>query len=221
MDLSAIKQLAEDLNYEGQDLRNFVDKQMQLYEDKLNRSSEKDERDERMKQREQVLRERELQAREKERELQARENEREHEIKLKELELKMKDNKNENNGEETKQGKVNSFTRVPKLPNFNLEHDDLPVYISRFELTASQNKWNEEEKFMGLSNLLTGECLQVLHSLQDKTYITLKDALFKRYKYTEEGFHERFRKTCPKDEDFSNYVNRLVALKMEKILAIM
>ena len=26
MDLAAIKQLAEDLNYEGQDLRNFVDK---------------------------------------------------------------------------------------------------------------------------------------------------------------------------------------------------
>ena len=49
------------------------------------------------------------------------------------------------------------------------------------------------------------------HSLQDKTYIALKDALFKRYKYTEEGFHERFRKTCPKEgEDFSNYVNKLV-----------
>ena len=45
MDLAAIKQLAEDLNYEGQDLRNFVDKQIQLYEDELNRSSEKDERE--------------------------------------------------------------------------------------------------------------------------------------------------------------------------------
>ena len=46
MDLAAIKQLAEDLNYEGQDLCNFVDKQIQLYEDELNRSSEKDERGE-------------------------------------------------------------------------------------------------------------------------------------------------------------------------------
>ena len=123
----------------------------------------------------------------------------------------MKGNKNESNGEETKQGKVNSFTRIPKLPNFNPEHDELPAYISRFELTASQNRWNEEEKFIRLSNLLTGECLQVLHSLQDKTYVALKDALFKRYKYTEEGFHDRFRRTCPKEgEDFSNYVNRLV-----------
>ena len=56
MDLAAIKQLAEDLNYEGQDLRNFVDKQIQLYEDELNRSSEKDEREERMKKRELDLR---------------------------------------------------------------------------------------------------------------------------------------------------------------------
>ena len=60
----------------------------------------------------------------------------------------MKGSKNESNGEETKQGKVNSFTRVPKLPNFNPEHDDLPAYISRLELTASQNRWNEEEKFI-------------------------------------------------------------------------
>ena len=184
MDLAPIKHLAEDLNYEGQDLRNFFDKQIQLYEDELNRSSEKDEREERMKKRELDLRERELQAREKEREFQAKEKEREHEIKLKELDLKMKGSKNESSGEETKQGKVNSFTRVPKLPNFNPEHDDLPAYISRFELTASQNRWSEEEKFMGLSSMLTGECLQVLHSLQDKTYIALRDALFKRYKYT-------------------------------------
>ena len=82
MDLAAIKQLADDLSYEGQALRNFVDKQIQLYEDEPNRSSEKDEREERMKKRELDLRERELQAREKERELQAREKEREHEIKL-------------------------------------------------------------------------------------------------------------------------------------------
>ena len=39
----------------------------------------------------------------------------------------------------------------------------------------------------------------------------LRDALFKRYKYTEEGFHDRFRKTNPREgEDFGNYVNRLV-----------
>ena len=78
-------------------------------------------------------------------------------------------------------------------------------------MTAVQNKWNDEEKFIGLSNLLTGECLQILHSLQDRTFTALRDALFKRFKYTEDGFHERFRKTSPKEgEDFGNYANRLV-----------
>ena len=106
---------------------------------------------------------------------------------------------------------MNNFTRVPKLPNFNPEYDDLSAYISRFEMTAGQNKWNEEQKFIGLSNLLTGECLQTLHSLQDRTFTALRDALFKRFKYTEEGFHEMFRKTCFKEgEDFGNYVKRLV-----------
>ena len=39
----------------------------------------------------------------------------------------------------------------------------------------------------------------------------MRDALFKRFKYTEDGFHERFRKTSPKEgEDFGNYMNRLV-----------
>ena len=102
---------------------------------------------------------------------------------------------------------MNNFTRVPKLPNFNSEYDDWLPYISRFEMKAGQNKWNEEEKFVVLSNLLTGECLQIWHSLQDKTYTALRDALFKWYKYTEEGFHERFRKTCPKEgDDFGNSV---------------
>ena len=122
----------------------------------------------------------------------------------------MKEKKEEINGE-GKKGNVNNFTRVPKLPNFNPEYNDLSAYISRFEMTAVPNKWNDEEKFLGLSNLLTGECLQILHSLQDRTFTALRDALFKRFKHTEDSFHERFRKTAPKEgEDFGNYVNRLV-----------
>ena len=153
-----------------------------------------------MKNRELDLRERELEQKTK-----AEHGQREHEIKLRQPEIQMKD------GEETKKGNVNNFTMVPKLPNFNPEYDDLPAYISSFEMTTDQNKLNKEEKFIGLSNLLTGECFQIVHSLQDKTYTAFRDALFKRYKYTEEGFHELFRKTCPKEgEDFGNYVNRLV-----------
>ena len=181
--------MAEELSYEGQELRNFVDRQIHLHEDQQKRSREKEEREERLKNRELDVRERELEQKTK-----AEHEQREHEIKLKQLEIQMIEKKEESNGE-GKKGNVNNFTRVPKLPNFNSEYDDLPAYISRFEMIALQNKWNDEEKFLGLSNLLTGECLQILHSLQDRTFTALRDALFKRFKYTEDGFHERFRKT--------------------------
>ena len=208
MDLIAIKKLGEELGHEGPELRNFVDRQVQLYEEQQNRERErqKEEREERLKNRELDVREKELEQKTK-----AEKEQREHELKIKQLELQMNGKKEESKNEETRKGSVNSFTRVPKLPNFNPDLDDLPAYISRFETTATQNKWSEEEKFIGLSNLLTGECLQILHSLQDKSYNALRDALFKRYKYTEEGFHDRFRKTNPREgEDFGNYVNRLV-----------
>ena len=215
MDLIAIKKLGEELGHEGPELRNFVDRQVQLYEEQQNRERErqKEEREERLKNRELDVRERELEqkAKAEEQKTKAEKEQREHELKIKQLELQMNGKKEESKNEETRKGSVNSFTRVPKLPNFNPDLDDLPAYISRFETTATQNKWSEEEKFIGLSNLLTGECLQILHSLQDKSYNALRDALFKRYKYTEEGFHDRFRKTNPREgEDFGNYVNRLV-----------
>ena len=66
----------------------------------------------------------------------------------------MNGKKEKNKDEETRKGCVSSFTRVPKLPNFNPDLDDLLAYVSRFETTATQSKWSEEETFIGLSNLL-------------------------------------------------------------------
>ena len=153
MDLMAIKKLGEELGHEGPELRNFVDRQVQLYEEQQNRERErqKEEREERLKNRELDVREKELEQKTK-----AEKEQREHELKIKQLELQMNGKKEESKNEETRKGSVNSFTRVPKLPNFNPDLDDLPAYISRFETTATQNKWSEEEKFIGLSNLLTG-----------------------------------------------------------------
>ena len=51
----------------------------------------------------------------------------------------MKGKKEESKDGKTRKGSVNSFTRVPKLPNFNPDLDDLPAYISRFETTATEN----------------------------------------------------------------------------------
>ena len=40
MDLIAIKKLGEELGHEGPELRNFVDRQVQLYEEQQNRERE-------------------------------------------------------------------------------------------------------------------------------------------------------------------------------------
>ena len=59
MDLIAIKKLGEELGHEGPELRNFVDRQVQLYEEQQNRERErqKEEREERLKNRELDVRE--------------------------------------------------------------------------------------------------------------------------------------------------------------------
>ena len=129
MDLIAIKKLGEELGHEGLELRNFVEEQQNR-----ERERQKEEREERLKNRELDVREKELEQKTK-----AEKEQREHELKIKQLELQMKGKKEESKNEETRKGSVNSFTRVPKLPNFNPDLDDLPAYISRFETTATQN----------------------------------------------------------------------------------
>ncbi|GFO35194.1 reverse transcriptase [Plakobranchus ocellatus] len=107
--------------------------------------------------------------------------------------------------------KIN-LSKLPKLPNFNLSTDALDAYITRFETLADQAKWNEDEKFIALSNLITGDSLQVLHNLphEKKNYNGLKNALFIRFQYTEEGFRKRFKNFKPADGvDFATFVNSL------------
>ncbi|GFN86415.1 Pol polyprotein [Plakobranchus ocellatus] len=84
--------------------------------------------------------------------------------------------------------KKTNLSKLPKLPNFNPSTDALDAYITRFETLADQAKWNEDEKFIALSNLITGDSLQVLHILpqEKKNYNGLKNALFIRSQYTED-----------------------------------
>ena len=62
MDLIAIKKLGEELGHEGPELRNFVERQVQLYEEQRNRQRQKEEGEERLKNRELDVREKELQS---------------------------------------------------------------------------------------------------------------------------------------------------------------
>ena len=45
MDLIAIKKLGEELGHEGPELRNFVDRQVQLYEEQQNKEKDKKRRE--------------------------------------------------------------------------------------------------------------------------------------------------------------------------------
>ena len=130
---------------------------------------------------------------------------------MKELELETAKTRTSTETENaTGYSKVSGYHKLPKLPNFNPQIDELDAYINRFESLATQAKWSDSEKYTALSNLLTGDTLQVLYNLpsDEKNYVSLKNALFIRYRYTEYGFRERFRKYKPTEGlDFKTFVN--------------
>ena len=85
MDLITIQKLGEELGHEGPELRNFVDRQVQLYEKQQNRKRER-QKEERERERQKEERERERQKEEieerlKNRDLDVRERELEQKIK--------------------------------------------------------------------------------------------------------------------------------------------
>ncbi|GFO40702.1 reverse transcriptase [Plakobranchus ocellatus] len=105
--------------------------------------------------------------------------------------------------------------RQPRMPLLMESRDQLDSYLARFEMQEKVNKWREEQWFMCLSNLLTGEALEVLHALSPDqcTYGHLKASLLKRFKFTEEGFRERFRSSVPRSgQDFETFINQLMKL---------
>ncbi|XP_033758666.1 uncharacterized protein LOC117340982 [Pecten maximus] len=85
---------------------------------------------------------------------------------------------------------------IPKLPPFDEQKDDIDAYIMRYETFARSQRWAEERWAVGLSALLKGEALSVYSRLapdQALDYKELKEALLRRFKFTEEGFHKKFR----------------------------
>ena len=87
-----------------------------------------------------------------------------------------------------------------KLPKYDESKDDMDAYINRFERYATANDWDEEVWALNLSTLLTGQGLQVYDSLTPADadyYPSLKRALLRRYKHTEEGYREKFKQAKP------------------------
>ncbi|XP_033114262.1 uncharacterized protein LOC117114683 [Anneissia japonica] len=103
--------------------------------------------------------------------------------------------------------------RVPKLPIFNEERDEIDCYINRFERYAKVQKWSQCDWATNLSALLTGGALEVYSRLATKDaddYQVLKHALLKRYDFTPDGFRKQFVHISPKpNETAYQYGTRL------------
>ena len=113
--------------------------------------------------------------------------------------------------------------KVPKLPTFIDEKDELDNYLLRFERFAYSNNWDRSDWATRLSALLTGRALEVYSRLSEDhavDYDQLKKALLCRYELTEEGYHAKFRKATPSNNETSaqfivlinNYVQRWVEM---------
>ena len=128
--------------------------------------------------------------------------------------LEMKKNLAECSKDEESKPVSSSFvTSCPKLPTFNEELDDLDAYLQRFETYAKVQEWPLESWAINLSALLSGKALQVYSRLSAKDaqdYEQVRDALFKRFNLSEDGFRNKFRQTRPeKDESPCQFLQRL------------
>ena len=112
-----------------------------------------------------------------------------------------------------KSGLSKSKYKPLKLPKYDETKDDMDAYINRFERYAVAKEWEEEVWALNFSTLLTGQGLQVYDSLTPAdadNYQTLKKALLRRYKHTEEGYREKFKQAKPEvTESAEQFVTRI------------
>ena len=116
----------------------------------------------------------------------------------------------------------------PKLPAFDETKDNIDAYIQRFERYATAQQWNTRNWGSHLSALLTGKALDVFARLPPTSALDfdeLKEALYKRFEMTEDGFRKKFRNSKPDGSEtfvqfssrINNYIERWIELsKTEK-----
>lgn len=99
------------------------------------------------------------------------------------------------------------------LVPFDERKDDLDAYIRRFEGVARSQNWPEDQWANALSVRLSGEALSVFGRLSpsDATnFVKVKAALLKRFRFTLDGFREKFRSEKPADgETATQFAARL------------
>ncbi|XP_054925300.1 uncharacterized protein [Dermacentor andersoni] len=101
------------------------------------------------------------------------------------------------------------------MPGFNESRDDLDAYLKRFESVATGQEWPRDKWATALSLCLSAEALKVFGRLSPEDsldYDKAKLALLQRFRFTAEGYREKFRQSKPQDgETGKQYATRLLS----------
>ncbi|XP_040077970.2 uncharacterized protein LOC120849798 [Ixodes scapularis] len=107
-------------------------------------------------------------------------------------------------GAENQEAQANCRSPHKLIPPFNDKRDDLDAFLQRFERVASSQNWPPAKWALSLSLCLTGEALTVVGRMtpeESLDYAKVKLSLLQRFRYTTEGYREKFRDGKPEDAE--------------------
>ncbi|GFO14297.1 sco-spondin-like [Plakobranchus ocellatus] len=108
------------------------------------------------------------------------------------------------------------FTNLPRIPTFSPKTGDtFDSYIVRLEMHFKTYEWNDQKKFIALSNLITGDALKTLYALspEEQNHQSLKGVLLKKYKCTAPEYRGSFKQAIPlESQNINEFVTRLELL---------
>ena len=205
--MDKIIDLARELGYEGQELRDFISRQQDRESERLKfEAIQKDKDLEKLK----------FEAIQKDKDLEKFKIETEREIAMKKLEL---ESLSHSGGPKSSE----SNARFPKLPYFDEKTDQMDSYLTRFESYATACKWDPAMWALYLSALLKGRALEVFVRLSrddQSDYEQIREALLNNFNLTERQFKRKFRESRPeKSETFRQFSSRMASY-LEKWLAM-
>ena len=113
--------------------------------------------------------------------------------------------------------------KVPRLPVFHDDKDDLDAYIERFERFTTTHHWPRESWASSLSALITDKAFKVYSRLsadEADDFDVLKKALLDRYHLNAEGFRMKLRDSIADEGEspaqfitrLENYLNKWIEL---------
>ena len=205
--LQELTSLGKELGYSGSELQQFVkDEQDRLREERLQERQERKENEERKLEYERLAIGKENEERKLEYERLA----------IERLRIESEREVASAQNRSTPQTGVASVVKNLKIPVFNPRTDQCEAWFYRLELVLESKQLDRNSWAGILTNLLTGEALEVLQSLpltDASNYQAIKISLLHRFRLTKDQYRNRFRSTQPQDdENFHTFVNRLAKM---------